>query len=220
MDFATMHKRPSTVTMAEAAVLAGISLREVNRVFDEGIFPEPLVRDEAGRRIERGAVPLLAFYFGTAGALEASARRSVIKTIVNGRGGLSSRRLATLRRFRGTLPVAPGVSVTIAPFIAETDDRERELDRARAIVVEDPEILGGLPVIRGTRIPVHDVAGSIAAGIDRGRLLVSYPGLNSGILDLAVLYAQAHPLRGRPPRPDDLRLRTIKRVLRSQGVGR
>ena len=35
------------------------------------------------------------------------------------------------------------------------------------------------------------VAGSIAAGIDRARLLVSYPGLTAGMLDLAVLYAQA-----------------------------
>jgi uncharacterized protein (DUF433 family) len=40
-----------------------------------------------------------------------------------------------------------------------------ELDKARALVVEDPEILSGTPVIRNTRIPVYDTAASVAAGL-------------------------------------------------------
>jgi uncharacterized protein (DUF433 family) len=36
-----------------------------------------------------------------------------------------------------------------------------ELDKARALVVEDPEILSGTPVIRNTRIRVYDVAASL-----------------------------------------------------------
>jgi uncharacterized protein DUF433 len=40
-----------------------------------------------------------------------------------------------------------------------------ELDKARALVVEDPEILSGTPVIRNTRIPVHDVAAYVTAGL-------------------------------------------------------
>ena len=39
------------------------------------------------------------------------------------------------------------------------------MDRtAQDAVVSDPEILGGVPVLRGTRVPAHDVAASVAAG--------------------------------------------------------
>jgi uncharacterized protein (DUF433 family) len=52
-----------------------------------------------------------------------------------------------------------------------------KLDKARALVVEDPEILSGTPAIRNTRIPVYEVAASVAAGLpmDRpGRLFGAY----------------------------------------------
>jgi len=35
----------------------------------------------------------------------------------------------------------------------------RELRRARRLVVSDPEILGGDPLFRGTRVPVHVIRG-------------------------------------------------------------
>jgi uncharacterized protein (DUF433 family) len=52
-----------------------------------------------------------------------------------------------------------------------------ELKKARALVVEDPEILSGTPVIRNTRIPVYDVAASVAARLPLDRILEDYPGL-------------------------------------------
>jgi uncharacterized protein (DUF433 family) len=44
-----------------------------------------------------------------------------------------------------------------------------ELNKARALVVEDLEILSGTPVIRNTRIPVYDTAASVAAGLPMDR---------------------------------------------------
>jgi uncharacterized protein (DUF433 family) len=67
-------------------------------------------------------------------------------------------------------------------------------------VVEDPEILGGIPVIRNTRIPVYDVAASASAGISTDRVLGAYPGLTAREVELATLYAEANPQRGRPRR--------------------
>jgi Protein of unknown function (DUF433) len=40
-----------------------------------------------------------------------------------------------------------------------------ELGEGRELVVKDPNILSGTPVIRYTRIPVHDVAASVTAGL-------------------------------------------------------
>jgi uncharacterized protein (DUF433 family) len=60
------------------------------------------------------------------------------------------------------------------------------------------EILGGTPVVRGTRIPVYDVAASAAAGISTERILAAYPGLDAEKIELATIFAQANPPRGRP----------------------
>jgi len=43
--------------------------------------------------------------------------------------------------------------------------RNSELDKARALVVEDPEIFSGTPGMRNRRIPVYDTAASVAAAL-------------------------------------------------------
>ncbi|MFC1458649.1 DUF433 domain-containing protein [Microvirga arabica] len=62
-------------------------------------------------------------------------------------------------------------------------------------IVSDPEILGGMPVIKGTRVLVYDVAASVNAGIPRDRILAAYPTIKEHHLDLAVAYAEANPMR-------------------------
>ena len=42
-------------------------------------------------------------------------------------------------------------------------------------LVSDPENLGGMPVIRGTRVLVYDLAASVKAGIPQDRILAAYP---------------------------------------------
>jgi uncharacterized protein (DUF433 family) len=59
-------------------------------------------------------------------------------------------------------------------------------------------ILGGTPTIKGTRVPVYDVAASFAAGHPRVRILSAYPSLSREQVDLAALFAEANPKRGRP----------------------
>jgi uncharacterized protein (DUF433 family) len=66
-------------------------------------------------------------------------------------------------------------------------------------VVSDPHILGGDPVFRGTRVPVHLIATLIEQGAREAELHDSYPRLTPEmILRLAPVYAAAYPLRGRP----------------------
>jgi uncharacterized protein (DUF433 family) len=66
--------------------------------------------------------------------------------------------------------------------------------------VEDPEILSGTPVIRGTRIPVYSVAALFDAGTPTKELLEMYPRLTEAQVELASIYAKAVPQRGRPKR--------------------
>jgi uncharacterized protein (DUF433 family) len=74
------------------------------------------------------------------------------------------------------------------------------LRRARRLVVRDPEILGGQPVFRGTRVPVHMIAELVAQGSKPAELIEGYPRLTAEMIRLAPDYAFAHPLHNSPRR--------------------
>jgi uncharacterized protein (DUF433 family) len=74
----------------------------------------------------------------------------------------------------------------------------RDLRRARRLIVIDPDLMGGHPVFRDTRVPVHMIAGLVAQGSTQAELLESYPRLTAEMIRLAPVYAAACPQRARP----------------------
>lgn len=46
------------------------------------------------------------------------------------------------------------------------------------IIIRDPEILGGRPVFRGTRVPVDVLFENLEDGLSIDEILESYPSLN------------------------------------------
>lgn len=74
---------------------------------------------------------------------------------------------------------------------------KKSLDALHDLVVEDPEILSGTPVIKGTRVPVYDIAAAVDAGIAKDRILKSYPSLKDWQVELVSAYAKAVPPGGR-----------------------
>jgi uncharacterized protein (DUF433 family) len=58
--------------------------------------------------------------------------------------------------------------------------------------------MGGEPVFRGTRVPVHLITTLVEEGSMQTEILKAYPRLTSEMIRLAPVYAQAYPLRGRP----------------------
>ena len=92
----------------------------------------------------------------------------------------------------------------------------RDLRRARRLVVSDPEILGGDPVFRGSRVPVHLIAELVAKGAKPAELIESYPRLTAEMIRLAPLYAAAcplHRLRRKQPWRDRPPVRRVRRRL-------
>jgi len=53
----------------------------------------------------------------------------------------------------------------------------------------DPDVLGGKPVIRGTRIPVELLLRNLAEGATEGDLLDAYPRLSREGIHAALAYA-------------------------------
>jgi len=65
-------------------------------------------------------------------------------------------------------------------------------------IVQDPAVMTGKPVIRGTRIPVERVVAHLAHNPDLDDLFASYPELSREDVQAALSYAHAK-LTGRRP---------------------
>jgi uncharacterized protein (DUF433 family) len=189
------------LTPSEAAVVSSVSVRDVNRVIDESILPDDFVRVGDGRHVRAAGCSLIAFYFESAKQLTSEQRLWAIK---NAGPRLRKRASAAALLKEDWILRDDFLTIDLAPFLRKTWERLGRLEEARALVVTSPEVLGGTPVIRGTRIPVYDVAASVAAGIPAGRIRAAYPSLDADKIELAAIYAEANPLRGRPRQNPEL----------------
>lgn len=187
----------------EAAVVARVALRDVNRVIDERILPESFVSVDDGRRVAVTACPLIAFYFDSAKRLTSEERLFAIREAGSRMHRFRTLALASLSA-KDWIVRDEFLTIDLAPFVRRTKERMERLDAAREIIVSDPDMLGGVPVVRGTRVPVHDVAASVAAGLPVDRILAAYPSLDADKIELAAIYAEANPARGRPRANDVL----------------
>ncbi len=73
---------------------------------------------------------------------------------------------------------------------ASTSANEPSYTRACAMLVSDPEVMGGVPVVCGTRIPVRLVAEMRRQGASVEEILAGYPSLTAEQIALAKLYAE------------------------------
>ncbi len=193
------------VPTAEAAFIAGLSDRQINRVIDEHLVPEVLfARHEGLRSFTRLCAAFAAFYFDTEDWLLASARRQVLEEltarVVQQPGHAPVLALAVLPPQWSWKVSHRAVEVDVAAYVHQAQARALEVDQAQALVVSDPEILRGSPVFAGSRVPVATVLGSITAGIGLDRLQASYPFLTEAHVQAARVYDAVHPRRGRPLR--------------------
>jgi uncharacterized protein (DUF433 family) len=174
-------------TPTEAAVLTGLSLKAVNNAIDKKTV-SAVPGEEGGRLLDARALVSLSIERRlSAGIATPELRRKVFdalaeapRNVVSLEGGLIKIDLRAPRR--------------------ELAASLRDLRRARRLIVSDPEILGGDPVFRGTRVPVHMIAELVAQGSKPDELIDSYPRISAEMIRLAPVYAAAYPLRGRPRR--------------------
>lgn len=188
---------------SEAAVVSRVSLRDVNRVIDEHILPDAFVSLDNGRYVLAGACSLIAFYFESARRLTSEERLSAIRTAEPRLARSRALPWAALLREDWTVR-DDFLTIDLLPFMKGASERLDDLAAAREMVTTSPDILGGTPVIRGTRVPVYDVAASVAAGHPTERILAAWPSLDAEKVRLAAIYAEANPLRGRPRVSADL----------------
>lgn len=209
----------------EAAYLAGVKEREIHRAIDEWLVPESLVRVSSGRRaFTPAASVLIAFYVDHKDRLTGKERRRVIDAIAprvhtEFLDENTSRDLS-ISSLTASPVEQPDYNLTaVRPYIDRVRGRLDRLEKARDLVHSSPDILSGTPVIRGTRVPVHSVATTY---VDEGAegALEAYPNLDKETVELAKLYADTHPPRGRPKTravPEGATLVRTRRRTRGEG---
>lgn len=174
-------------TPTEAAVLTGLPLKAVNNAIDRKMV-STIAGEEAGRPtrlLDARALVSLTLERRLADRIAPELRRNAFdalaaspRNVVSIEGGLLKIDLSQPRR--------------------ELDASLRALRRAQRLVVSDPDIMGGDPVFRGTRVPVHMIAALVAEGTAETDLLEGYSRLTAEMIRLAPIYAAAYPPRGRP----------------------
>ena len=206
------------VPTAEAAFIASLTDRQMNRVVDEHLVPEPLFEQRGNNRLfTRLGAAFANFYFATEDLLVAGARRQILDELgarVNCLE-LKDHVLALTRLDSMSWKVErKHIEIDVLPFLQAASYRAKDVERADTLVATNPEVMDGMPVFAGTRVPVSVVLGSMAAGIDLDRLKASYPFLTESHIQAARVYEEVHPRRGRPRRMADVNPELSPRVKR------
>lgn len=177
------------VSPREAGFVTGLSEKTINQAIDrKEVETLPGRREGEGERLL--GFPALVYL---------SLRDSVGHL-------LSAEGKRRLRQQLGALQASPfpggvtmgGLELNIGRDVEAVLERLRQVERARAFVVSDPEVRAGEPVVRGTRIPVLMLAELAEQGATREELLEDYPSLTRESLEAALLHTRLYPRRGRP----------------------
>lgn len=194
---------------AEASAIAKLPLRAVHKLIDSRLIrPHKLRR---GNQVQRLLSPEQLVYLRLEAEgvrlLPMDSRREVARAIESGACA--------------DLVAVSGSSVLFVQVKDARKDVERELKRLRKVeqmVVSDPEVMGGTPVYRNTRIPIDLVATMMAQGATVEEILEGYPALSHEQVELAPLYVAAFPRRGRPARRTWAKQKPIKIVRSARTV--
>ncbi len=180
------RSQTALLTRKEVAELSGVSTNVVNKALEQGV----------ARRRKRGGQTMLE-----------PSEALVLAVISELPSGLSVKLKRELRnwllhtsaRVGEAHELSPALRVAVTEHAAEVARRTAEYVRLRDELIEvDGGKMGGAPVIRDTRVPVRTLARLVEAGASRKELREDYPHVPEEAYDLAVVWARAHPPRGRP----------------------
>ena len=186
------------ILINEAAVATGVSARKINRLIDDAVLPKSVCTKVGTRRALRAfAVPMVSFGASDGAKLSKRMRLEAMRMIEkftkeNWPRLCNEPEHARLLRFEsGCIIISLGEPVSAAM------EGLNQLSDALYRIVKEPKVRGGLPVVRGTRISVYEIADALLSdGLEIA--LEDFPVLSREDAEAAALYARAHPRTGRP----------------------
>ena len=176
-------------TPAQASVLANLPLPAVHKLIERRLLRPRRFRigRSIQRMLSREQVLYLRLEAEGVRLLPMAARRAIARRIE------SSPEVDAVVLAQGS-----AVVIRVEPVRRELELDLKRLERAENAIISDPEIMPATPCYRGTRIPVDLVADMLRQGATAEEILKGYPALDREKIELAPLYVQAFPRRGRP----------------------
>jgi uncharacterized protein (DUF433 family) len=184
LEFSVAANPTTLMTANEAASVTGVPLRQVHRIIDAGLLGGAVKRRDKARLLAPKGLVGLRLAHETADVLTLQGRRAVVAT--------------SIRSPRQSMIRTDMVVVDARPAARAVRSGLGLLTKARGIVSSTPDVLGGTPVFKGTRIPVHDIADMLTNGDKPAAIIKAFPQLDADRVRLAAIYALAYPPRGRP----------------------
>ena len=173
-----------TYSANEAACVTGLPLKQVHRIIDAGLLDGAAPDSQRARTVHRDGLVGLKLAYETADVLTRDGRRRLVRYLLDHPDANTAR--------------ARDVSVDLRSMRSEVRKGLARLARACAAVSCDDAVLSGTPCIKGTRIPVHDIAEMLANGDSVDAIREAFPPLSEDRIEFAAVYARAYPRRGRP----------------------
>lgn len=180
---------PDGFSAREVAELANVPVRAVDKAIEEKVLAG--IRRGRRRLLPLHAVPYAAIVARLPLTLSLATKRDLARA-------LSKR--PTARMTAEPVKIAPAVTVDVKTLVGiDLARRAERYSRARdRYIAIDPAIMGGTPVLRGTRMTVYSVLGRLSGGDSVEDILEDNPHLTREAVETAALYARTHPLVGRP----------------------
>lgn len=188
------NKTTNSFNRREAAVLADVSLRSVDKAIEERVV-KPRRSTRRGTVLDRADVLAIALIARTGLPLRPQAKRKINEWV----HGFTSD-----EEFKETKELLLSDVLVLrsdTKFRHLAERVYRYLEGRERHIETDPQIQGGEPVISGTRLPVRAVAERLNRGESIDDLAEDYPGISKEAFEAARIYAESHPRRGRPARP-------------------
>jgi uncharacterized protein (DUF433 family) len=205
---------------AEVAYLSGLTEKEVNKAVDENILPAFYVHRKklTGYRLYAPlAAVLMSFNRAAQDVFSKKARVEILQVFTDRLlSSPCSDRMVTMEFFPDAQALRVSTDLYEISFEKHMNivkERLEHLREAESVVITDPDIMGGVPVFKGSRVPI---------GIPFEVLKEDYGFLTPELVEDARIYAKTHPRRGRPkvisvPKPTTGHV--VRRVITSTKAG-
>jgi uncharacterized protein (DUF433 family) len=184
------YESADLLTPGEAAAVAGVPIKAVYKTVGERLPKASLVRRSGQTFLTPTAVLCVLLDYELPKDVPIKVRRFVYEEL---KKGASGRVEYGSKLFSYVVDTRPAAAIV--------EDSMRRYQKAMQMIVENPEIQGGVATFKGTRLIVHHIAALLDQGVPEAELREDYPNLTPAMIAAARIFAQAHPRRGRPRKP-------------------
>ena len=159
-------------TATEAAAVTGLSVKAVNKAIENKLVP---TKSSALWQIRKR-------YLSNVGlvCLQLSLKGNEISASPNAQACLSSGRQAPRQEI---IRQSDALFIDLKTARQTLASRLFDLRKAKQMIIRDPEILNGMPVVRGTRVPVYLIVDMLNDGTTIQDILEGYPSRRRSLSD-------------------------------------